>query len=86
MAQYAGNDPLQSTTAWLDRFFGMGTAVRDMLPGYDCPHEAAYLPATTFTPLGYVTRERAICVFESDPGRPITRHTVRHYSRGRSRC
>ncbi|KAI0916381.1 hypothetical protein AcV5_003338 [Taiwanofungus camphoratus] len=23
IAQYAGNDPMQSTTAWLDRFFGM---------------------------------------------------------------
>jgi primary-amine oxidase len=22
-----------------------------------------------------VKRERAICIFESDPGRPITRHT-----------
>ena len=23
MAQYAGDDPMQATTAWLDRFFGM---------------------------------------------------------------
>lgn len=75
IAQYAGNDPMQATTAWLDRYFGMGSAVRDMLPGYDCPHEAVYLPATTFTHMGTIIRERAICVFEQDTGRPITRHT-----------
>ncbi|KAI0077065.1 amine oxidase catalytic domain-containing protein [Panus rudis PR-1116 ss-1] len=75
IAQYAGNDPMQATTAWLDRYFGMGSAVRDMLPGYDCPYEAVYLPATTHTNLGSITRERAICVFEQDTGRPITRHT-----------
>ncbi|KAJ3833550.1 copper amine oxidase [Lentinula raphanica] len=75
IAQYAGNDPLQSTTAWLDRHFGMGLAVRDMLPGYDCPHEAVYLPATTHSALGTLVREKAICVFEQDTGRPVTRHT-----------
>ncbi|OJA18091.1 hypothetical protein AZE42_04164 [Rhizopogon vesiculosus] len=74
LAQYAGNDPFQSTTAWLDRYFGMGQSVRDMLPGYDCPHEAIYLPATTYSVAGMTTRERAICVFEHDSGRPLTRH------------
>ncbi|KAF9234360.1 copper amine oxidase [Melanogaster broomeanus] len=74
LAQYAGNDPFQSTTAWLDRYFGMGHAVRDMLPGYDCPYEAVYLPATTFDFSGFVSRDRAICIFEHDSERPLTRH------------
>ncbi|KZV64877.1 amine oxidase catalytic domain-containing protein [Peniophora sp. CONT] len=78
MAQYAGDDPMQATTAWLDRFFGMGAAVRDMIPGYDCPDEAIYLPATTFTLEGSIKRSRAICVFESDTHKPITRHTGFH--------
>ena len=52
-----------------------GSAVRDMLPGYDCPHEAVYLPAITYSSLGSIMRERAICIFEHDTGRPITRHT-----------
>ena len=51
-----------------------GAAVRDMLPGYDCPYEAVYFPATTHTSIGSIRRERAICVFEYDTGRPITRH------------
>lgn len=46
-----------------------------MLPGYDCPHEAVFLPATTNTFAGSITRERAICIFEHDSARPITRHT-----------
>jgi primary-amine oxidase len=60
--------------AWLDRYFGMGAKVGNLLPGYDCPHEAVYLPATTYTDIGIITREQAICVFEHDTGRPITRH------------
>ncbi|KAL0576592.1 hypothetical protein V5O48_005385 [Marasmius crinis-equi] len=75
LAHYAGNDPVQATTAWQDRHFGMGQMVSDMLPGYDCPHTAVYLPATTRTPEGSITVERAICVFEHDTERPISRHT-----------
>ncbi|TFK32677.1 amine oxidase catalytic domain-containing protein [Crucibulum laeve] len=74
IAQYSGNDPLQTTTAWLDRFFGMGGLVRDMIPGYDCPLEAVYLPATTYSSAGSIKRERAICIFEQDTGKPISRH------------
>ncbi|KII94729.1 hypothetical protein PLICRDRAFT_169456 [Plicaturopsis crispa FD-325 SS-3] len=75
IAQYAGNDPGQTTTAWLDSYFGMGTSVRSLLPSYDCPAEAVFLPATTSTYSGSTTIKRAICVFEHDTGRPLTRHT-----------
>ncbi|KAK1234331.1 hypothetical protein PQX77_002470 [Marasmius sp. AFHP31] len=75
LARYAGNDPVQSTTAWQDRHFGMGEMVLNMLPGYDCPHTAIYLPATTRTPSGSITVDKAICVFEHDTERPLTRHT-----------
>ena len=70
----AGNDPAQSSTVWLDRFFGMGTNTKDLIPQYDCPMESVYLPATTFTVLGNVQRRRAICIFEQDVGKPLTRH------------
>ena len=52
----------------------MGHSVRDMLPGYDCPYEAVYLPATTFGLTGILSRDRAICIFEHDSERPLTRH------------
>lgn len=51
-----------------------GGSVRDMLPGYDCPHEAIFLPATTHSFAGSITRQHAICVFEHDTARPLTRH------------
>ncbi|KAF8187204.1 copper amine oxidase [Pholiota molesta] len=74
IAQYGGNDPLQATTAWLDRHFGMGSLVRNMIPYYDCPQEATFLPATTHTASGTIHVERAICIFEQDTGKPLTRH------------
>jgi primary-amine oxidase len=52
----------------------MGHGVRDMLPGYDCPYEAVYLPATTFGLTGILSRDRAVCIFEHDSERPLTRH------------
>jgi primary-amine oxidase len=70
----AGNDPAQGSTAWLDRFFGMGTFTKELMPQYDCPMESVYLPATTFTVLGNVQRQRAICIFEQDVGKPLSRH------------
>ncbi|KDR84410.1 hypothetical protein GALMADRAFT_220168 [Galerina marginata CBS 339.88] len=75
LAQYGGNDPLQATTAWMDRYFGMGGLVRDMIPHYDCPQEAIYLPATSFMVFGNVKRDRAICIFEQDTGKPLSRHS-----------
>ncbi|KAF9266153.1 amine oxidase catalytic domain-containing protein [Marasmius fiardii PR-910] len=75
LAHYAGNDPVQSTTAWQDRYFGMGLAVMNMLPGYDCPHNGVFLPVTTWAPVGSFNVERAICVFEHDTESPLTRHS-----------
>ncbi|PPR06108.1 hypothetical protein CVT26_005335 [Gymnopilus dilepis] len=75
IAQYGGSDPAQATTAWLDRYFGMGARVRNMIPHYDCPQESLYLPATTYSMLGSVHVERAICIFEQDSGKPLSRHT-----------
>ena len=74
VANTAGNDPVQGSTAWLDRFFGMGEFTKDLIPQYDCPMESVYLPATTFSILGNIQRQRAICIFEQDVGKPLSRH------------
>ncbi|KAK3689470.1 hypothetical protein B0T22DRAFT_376614 [Podospora appendiculata] len=42
MAHYAGNDPIQSSTAFLDSLFGVGTQVAALVPGYDCPAYAHF--------------------------------------------
>lgn len=71
----SGNDPRQASTVWLDRSFGMGKSVREQIVGYDCPVDALYLPATVHDMFGTSTRKNAICVFERDSGKPLTRHT-----------
>ncbi|KAF4575382.1 hypothetical protein EYR36_006741 [Pleurotus pulmonarius] len=79
LAQYSGTNPFQQTTAWLDRYFGMGQTVRPLMPSYDCPHGSVFLSANVFVPSEHggntVVIDRAICVFEMDTTRPITRHT-----------
>lgn len=49
------------------------------MPSYDCPHGSVFLSANVFIPSEHggntVVIDRAICVFEMDTTRPITRHT-----------
>ena len=74
MAQYSGSDPHQGNSIWLDRTFGMGGMVREVILGYDCPHDAILLNATVHQ-AGSSVRRNAICVFERESGRPLSRHT-----------
>lgn len=73
MAQYSGYDPHQASTVWLDSAFGMGSNVRDVILGYDCPADATLLPAMVHE-LGSTVRRDAICVFEREGTRPLSRH------------
>ncbi|KAJ7253466.1 amine oxidase catalytic domain-containing protein [Mycena rebaudengoi] len=75
LAVYSGNDPHQGSTVFLDGGFGMGTATRPVIVGYDCPHDSLLLPGITHTVFGTLLVEGAICVFERDSGRPLSRHT-----------
>jgi primary-amine oxidase len=54
----------------------MGGLVREMMVGYDCPADAAYMSATVHADFGSTTRRNAICIFEQDSGRPLSRHTA----------
>jgi len=69
LAHYAGNDPLQSQTVYLDAAYGMGINMYQLVRGYDCPATATYLNATE----GGYTSEN-ICIFEKDAGYPLARH------------
>ncbi|KAK7006189.1 amine oxidase catalytic domain-containing protein [Favolaschia claudopus] len=74
LAVYSGSDPHQGSTVFLDGGFGMGTATRAMIRGYDCPYDALFLPAITHTNVGTLLQQDAICVFERDSGKPLSRH------------
>lgn len=52
----------------------MGQLARTLMKGYDCPADAHYLSATVHPALGSVTQPDAICIFERDSGKPISRH------------
>jgi primary-amine oxidase len=64
MAHYAGNDPLSVGMYWLDTMFGMGFNSYELVPGYDCPAYATYLPMEFHQGENVVTRKNAICIFE----------------------
>jgi primary-amine oxidase len=68
LAHYAGNDPIQSGTAYLDTFYGFGVWAYELLPGYDCPTYATYLNTSYWTEETHRIHPRSICLFEQDAG------------------
>ncbi|KAJ7767175.1 amine oxidase catalytic domain-containing protein [Mycena metata] len=75
LAVYSGSNPHQGSTVFLDGGFGMGTATWGLILGYDCPYDSLLLPAITHTASGTILQQDAICVFERDSGKPLSRHT-----------
>ncbi|QRW02291.1 primary-amine oxidase [Ceratobasidium sp. AG-Ba] len=74
IAHYGGNDPVQASTAYLDRHYGVGEETRQLLPGYDCPYGALALNASFHMEEEHLTSPGAICIFEADLGFPTSRH------------
>ncbi|TLD30725.1 hypothetical protein PspLS_03075 [Pyricularia sp. CBS 133598] len=75
IAQYAGNNPFQAGTAYMDRFYGIGAQVGRLIPGYDCPYHATYWNSEFTSGTAATKTNNSICIFETDIGTPITRHT-----------
>lgn len=51
----------------------MGSMVREVMIGYDCPSDATLLDATVHEG-GSSVRPNAICIFESERSMPLSRH------------
>lgn len=79
LAHYAGNDPVQSGTAYLDTFYGFGTYAFELVKGYDCPSYATYLNSTFYTGETTHTHVDSICLFETEANYPIQRHSTSAY-------
>ena len=75
-AAYGGQDPLQQNTVYLDSHWGLGSSMRELVAGVDCPLNAAYMDAAfVYKGLSTPLRKRnAVCVFEHDPATPALRH------------
>lgn len=74
MAHYAGNDPMQGTTAFLDSLYGIGTQTGELLPGFDCPSYADFIDLSYHRMGKTYVRSGALCVFESPTDFPLQRH------------
>tara|TARA_R110002060_G_scaffold27409_1_gene37282 strand:- start:301 stop:657 length:357 start_codon:yes stop_codon:yes gene_type:complete len=79
IAQYSGNNPFQAGTAYNDRFYGIGGLMNRLIPGYDCPYHATYWNSTVHGAESSNTNINTICIFETDIGHPITRHSAGEY-------
>ncbi|BGP31066.1 hypothetical protein JCM10296v2_002830 [Rhodotorula toruloides] len=79
LAHYAGNDPVQSGTAYLDTWYGFGPYAFEAIEGYDCPTYAHYAPTTFFANEVATTHRKSICFFEDTESFPIQRHANGQY-------
>ncbi|KAJ9662521.1 hypothetical protein H2201_006009 [Coniosporium apollinis] len=79
IAHYAGQDPMQSGTAYLDSFYGFGPYAFELVKGYDCPPHATYLNSSFYVRETTHTHTDSICLFEMDAPYPMQRHSTGSY-------
>lgn len=79
LAHYAGNDPVQSGTSYIDSFYGFGPYAFELVSGYDCPSYSTYLNSTFYVSETVHTHINSICLFEYDADFPIQRHSTSKY-------
>jgi primary-amine oxidase len=79
LAHYAGNDPVQSGTSYLDAYYGFGPYAFELVPGYDCPAYASYLNTSFYVSETTHTHINSVCFFEFDAGYPMQRHSTSSY-------
>jgi primary-amine oxidase len=79
LAHYAGSDPMQSHTAYLDTYYGFGPFAFELIKGYDCPAYATYLNSSFYVSETTHTHLNSICLFEVDADYPMARHSAPDY-------
>ncbi|KAJ5654955.1 membrane copper amine oxidase [Penicillium lividum] len=79
MSLYAGSDPVQGALAYFDSFFGMGRAMFELVPGYDCPAYASFMDTTIYDAERTQRRRNTICLFEYTSDYPLQRHSTSFY-------
>ncbi len=79
LAHYAGNDPVQSGTAYLDSYYGFGQYAFELVPGYDCPTYSTFLNTTFYQDETTHTHLNSICLFEYGADFPMQRHSTSRY-------
>ncbi|WWC90477.1 uncharacterized protein L201_005413 [Kwoniella dendrophila CBS 6074] len=79
IAHYAGNDPVQSGTSYLDSFYGFGPYAFSQVPGYDMPIYAHCLNTSFHASELSKSHRCGISIFETEVNHPIQRHSTQSY-------
>ncbi|KAF2726734.1 membrane copper amine oxidase [Polyplosphaeria fusca] len=79
LAHYAGADPFQSGTSFLDGYYGFGPTAWELVEGYDCPAYATYMNTTYYVAETTHTNVNSICLFEFTADYPAQRHSAWDY-------
>ncbi|PGH13252.1 hypothetical protein AJ79_03811 [Helicocarpus griseus UAMH5409] len=74
LSQYGGNQPKAASTVYHDSYYSLGTRAGTLLEGYDCPFGSTFLNLTYHDANHTVVNQNALCIFETDPGVPLSRH------------
>ncbi|KAI0129657.1 copper amine oxidase [Xylariales sp. AK1849] len=73
-AQYGGFQPKASTTLYHDTYYQLGGDLYPLVEGFDCPFGSSFWNVSTHDGNSTIVSPDAICIFESDPGFPLSRH------------
>ncbi|KAL4749209.1 hypothetical protein BDW72DRAFT_195030 [Aspergillus terricola var. indicus] len=79
LAHYAANDPVQSSVAYLDSYYGFGPYAFELLKAYDCPSYASYLNTSFYKDEETHTHVDSLCLFEFDADYPMARHSTSQF-------
>lgn len=79
IAHYAGNDPTQSGTAYLDTYYGFGPFCFNQIPGYDMPLHAYCMKTDWHADELSRSRDCGITVFEQEMPYLMQRHSSASY-------
>ncbi|KAL4233707.1 tryptamine:oxygen oxidoreductase (deaminating) [Mactra antiquata] len=73
---YSADSPAVRFADYVDSIGSIGSKVRSLVPGADCPTHSTFLSADHFTEYKNdpFHVERAFCVFEHNTGKPLRRH------------
>ncbi|EPE03997.1 copper amine oxidase [Ophiostoma piceae UAMH 11346] len=73
-SQYGGFQPKAASTVYHDASYSLMANLFPMIAGFDCPAGSTFWNASYHQGNTTVVRENAICIFEQDPGHPLSRH------------
>ena len=81
---YSAHNPAHRFSDFADSVAMVGTRVRTLVTGADCPEHSTYLSATYATESSEEASvvDRAFCVFEHNTGTPLRRHHARSVFEG----